>query len=126
MTEKVLLVEDEAKLARTVSLYLEQAGYQVVAVMDGADALPAFHREKPDLVILDLMLPNVDGWEICRLIRRSSGTPILMLTARSEETDRVVGLELGADDYVTKPFSPPRTCGTCACTPAPGARSSAA
>ena len=106
MTEKVLLVEDEAKLARTVSLYLEQAGYQVVAVMDGADALPAFHREKPDLVILDLMLPNVDGWEICRLIRRSSGSPILMLTARSEETDRVVGLEIGADDYVTKPFSP--------------------
>ena len=106
VTEKVLLIEDETKLSRTVSLYLEQAGYQVVAVFDGALALPAFQREQPDLVILDVMLPHVDGWAICRQIRRTSGVPILMLTARSEEIDRVVGLELGADDYVTKPFSP--------------------
>ena len=106
VSEKVLLIEDEAKLSRTVSLYLEQTGYQVVAVLDGSLALPAFQRERPDLVILDLMLPHVDGWEICRQIRRTSGVPILMLTARGEETDRVVGLELGADDYVTKPFSP--------------------
>lgn len=106
MAEKVLLVEDEAKLSRTVALYLDQSGYQVVAVLDGALALPAFQRERPDLVILDLMLPHVDGWEICRQIRRTSGVPILILTARGEETDRVVGLELGADDYVTKPFSP--------------------
>lgn len=106
MAEKVLLIEDEAKLARTVALYLEQAGYQVVAEQDGALALPTFRREHPDLVILDLMLPHVDGWEICTQIRRTSGVPIIMLTARSDETDRVVGLELGADDYVTKPFSP--------------------
>jgi two-component system alkaline phosphatase synthesis response regulator PhoP len=99
-------VEDETKIARTVRLYLEQAGYQVTVVQDGALALPAFRREQPALVLLDLMLPNVDGWEICRQIRRTSAVPIIMLTARSEETDRIVGLELGADDYVTKPFSP--------------------
>ena len=106
MSDKILVVEDEANIARTVRLYLEQAGYQVVIVEDGALALPAFRRERPDLVVLDLMLPHVDGWEICRLIRQSSGVPIIMLTARSEETDRIVGLELGADDYIAKPFSP--------------------
>lgn len=106
MADKILLVEDEARLARTVRLYLEQAGYEVAAVQDGALALPAFRRERPSLVILDLMLPNVDGWEICRQIRQTSATPIIMLTARTEEADRIVGLELGADDYVTKPFSP--------------------
>lgn len=102
----ILLIEDEAKIARTVRLYLEQASYRVVAVQDGALALPSFRHEHPDLVILDLMLPNVDGWEICRQIRQTSAVPIIMLTARSEEVDRIVGLELGADDYVTKPFSP--------------------
>lgn len=106
MADKILLVEDEAQLARTVRLYLEQAGYEVAAVVDGALALPAFRRERPSLVILDLMLPHVDGWEICRQIRQTSATPIIMLTARTEEADRIVGLELGADDYVTKPFSP--------------------
>ena len=106
MPDKILLVEDEAKIARTLRLYLEQAGYQVVAVADGALAMPAFRHERPALVILDLMLPHVDGWEICRQLRQASGVPIIMLTARSEETERIVGLELGADDYVTKPFSP--------------------
>ena len=106
MTDKVLVVEDEAKIARTLRLYLEQAGYLVVAIQDGAQALPAFRHERPDLVILDLLLPHTDGWEICRQIRRESGTPIIMLTARSEEADKLIGLELGADDYVTKPFSP--------------------
>ena len=106
MADKILLVEDEARLARTVRLYLEQAGYEVAAVEDGALALPAFRRERPNLIILDVMLPNVDGWEICRQVRQTSATPIIMLTARSEEADRIVGLELGADDYVTKPFSP--------------------
>ena len=106
MAEKLLLVEDESKIARTLRLYLEQAGYQVATVEDGALAMPAFRREQPNLVILDLMLPNVDGWELCRQMRQISAVPIIMLTARSEETDRVVGLELGADDYVTKPFSP--------------------
>lgn len=106
MTNKILLVEDDAQIARTLRLYLEQVGYQVIAIEDGALALPAFRREHPDLVILDLMLPHVDGWAICRQLRQSSGVPIIILTARTEETDRIVGLELGADDYVTKPFSP--------------------
>jgi DNA-binding response OmpR family regulator len=89
-----------------VRLYLEQAGYLVTVVEDGALALPAFRNEEPDLVILDLMLPHMDGYEICRRIRQMSGVPLIMLTARTEEPDRIVGLELGADDYVTKPFSP--------------------
>ena len=106
MADKILLIEDELKIARTVRLYLEQAGYQVITVTDGALALPSFRHEHPDLVLLDIMLPNVDGWEICRKLRAESGTPIIMLTAISEETDRILGLELGADDYITKPFSP--------------------
>jgi DNA-binding response OmpR family regulator len=103
---RILVVEDERKIARTVRLYLEQAGYLVTVVEDGALALPAFRNEEPDLVILDLMLPHMDGYEICRRIRQMSGVPLIMLTARTEEPDRIVGLELGADDYVTKPFSP--------------------
>ena len=106
MADKILIVEDEAHITRTLRLYLEQAGYQVVIIADGAQAMPAFRHEKPDLVILDLHLPHVDGWEICRQIRREGDTPIIMLTARSEESDKLIGLELGADDYVTKPFSP--------------------
>lgn len=94
------------KIARTVRLYLEQAGYAVTVVDDGAAALAAFRRELPNLVILDLMLPHVNGRDICRQIRQVSSVPIIMLTALTEETDRIVGLELGADDYVTKPFSP--------------------
>jgi two-component system alkaline phosphatase synthesis response regulator PhoP len=104
--DKILLIEDEVKIARTVRLYLEQAGYQVATVDDGALAMPAFRHEQPDLIILDLMLPHVDGWELCRQLRRESGVPIIMLTARNEETDRIIGLELGADDYIAKPFSP--------------------
>lgn len=106
MADKILIVEDEAHITRTLRLYLEQAGYLVVIIADGAQAMPAFRHEKPDLVILDLHLPHVDGWEICRQIRREGDTPIIMLTARSEESDKLIGLELGADDYVTKPFSP--------------------
>ena len=106
MADKILIVEDEAHITRTLRLYLEQAGYLVVIIADGAQAMPAFRHEKPDLVILDLHLPHVDGWEICRQIRREGDTPIIMLTARSEESDKLIGLELGAVDYVTKPFSP--------------------
>jgi len=106
LADKILVIEDEAHITRTLRLYLEQAGYQVVIISDGALAMPAFRHEKPDLVILDLHLPHVDGWEVCRQIRRESDTPIIMLTARSEESDKLIGLELGADDYVTKPFSP--------------------
>jgi DNA-binding response OmpR family regulator len=106
LVDKILVVEDEAQITRTLRLYLEQAGFQVVIIADGALAMPAFRHEKPDLVILDLHLPHVDGWEVCRQIRREADTPIIMLTARSEESDKLIGLELGADDYVTKPFSP--------------------
>ncbi len=106
MPEKILLIDDEAKITRTLKLYLEQAGYKTVSVQDGALAIPAFHHERPDLVILDILLPHQDGWEICRQIRSTSRVPIIMLTAQGEETDRIVGLELGADDYIAKPFSP--------------------
>lgn len=106
MPEKILLIDDESKITRTLKLYLEQAGYKTVSVQDGALAIPAFHHERPDLVILDILLPHQDGWEICRQIRSTSRVPIIMLTAQGEETDRIVGLELGADDYIAKPFSP--------------------
>ena len=106
MTDKILVVEDEVHITRTLRLYLEEAGYQVAIIADGALAMSAFQLEKPDLVILDLHLPHMDGWEICRQIRHAADTPIIMLTARSEESDKLIGLELGADDYVTKPFSP--------------------
>ncbi len=102
---KLLLVEDEVSIAEAVTVTLEAEGFQVAWVKDGADAVPAWERVRPDLVILDLMLPNVSGTEICRTLRSRSDVPIIMLTARDAEVDRVVGLELGADDYVTKPFS---------------------
>ncbi len=106
MGNKILVVEDEAKIARTLRLYLEQAGFVVTLSPTGSDALPSFRREHPDLVILDLGLPGMDGLDVAREIRREGNTPIIMLTARSEEADKLIGLELGADDYVTKPFSP--------------------
>jgi DNA-binding response OmpR family regulator len=102
----ILVVDDEREITEVVRRYLEQDGFRVVSASDGRDALTAFQREKPHLVILDLMLPEVDGWEVARQIRAAGGTPIIMLTARSEEVDRLLGLGLGADDYVTKPFSP--------------------
>jgi two-component system alkaline phosphatase synthesis response regulator PhoP len=106
MTRKILVVEDEGKIARLVRLYLEEAGYAVVVVDDGAQAMPAYRHERPDLVVLDLNLPNVDGLDVARALRRESDVPLIMLTARTEETDRLIGLETGADDYITKPFSP--------------------
>lgn len=106
MSEKILIVEDEARIVRTLRLYLEQAGFDVAAVYDGAQALPAFRRERPALVLLDLNLPGADGLDICRALKRESDVPIIMVTARIEEADRLVGLELGADDYIVKPFSP--------------------
>lgn len=102
----VLVIEDEESITQLVRLYLEQLGARVLAAEDGAAGLALFERDRPDLIILDLMLPELDGWEVCQRIRRTSSTPILMLTARRTEDDRVRGLELGADDYVTKPFSP--------------------
>ena len=103
--EKILIVEDEKHLVKVLKYNLEKAGYRVLVVHDGQSALTSFKKEIPDMVILDIMLPKLDGFEICKEIRRESKVPILMLTARKEEVDRVLGLELGADDYVTKPFS---------------------
>ncbi len=106
MTDLILVVEDEPKIAKLARDYLERGGYRVLAVGDGATALAAFRRDQPDLVVLDLNLPGMDGLDVCRAIRRESDVPIIMLTARVEELDRLIGLELGADDYITKPFSP--------------------
>jgi DNA-binding response OmpR family regulator len=102
---RILIVEDEPTLAQALRYNLEREGYRVTLASQGQEALDAFHLRHPDLVILDLILPDMDGLEVCRALRRHSSVPILILTARGEETDRVVGLELGADDYMVKPFS---------------------
>ena len=104
--KKVLVVEDEAKIASLVRDYLEHAGFDVVTSRDGDEALAQARRSRPDLVVLDLGLPGRDGLDVARALRSFSSVPIVMLTARGEEADRIVGLELGADDYVVKPFSP--------------------
>ena len=103
---KILVIEDEANIVRLIQLYLEQSEYTVLSASDGIAGLELHAREHPDLVILDLMLPGLDGMEVCRRIRAWANTPILMLTARQGEEDRVAGLEMGADDYLVKPFSP--------------------
>jgi DNA-binding response OmpR family regulator len=102
----VLVVDDERNIVELVRLYLEKEGFNVVVASDGEQALVQYERTGPDLVVLDLMLPKMDGFEVCRELRRRGDVPILMLTARSEDVDAIVGLELGADDYVTKPFNP--------------------
>lgn len=101
----ILVVDDEPKVARLARDYLEKNGFRVTTAADGQSALTIARREKPDLIILDLMLPQIDGREVCRILRRESDVPIIMLTALSEEIDQVTGLEIGADDYITKPFS---------------------
>ena len=104
--KRILVVEDEAKIARIVKDYLENSGYRVTILSHGNDALPQVQKSMPDLIILDIMLPGKDGMEICREIRKTSNVPIIMLTAKVEEIDRLIGLEIGADDYICKPFSP--------------------
>lgn len=104
--KQILVVEDERKIAQLVKDYLENAGYQVLVLFHGDDVIPQYQKSRPDLIILDIMLPGKDGIEICREIRKSSTVPIIMLTAKVEEIDRLIGLELGADDYICKPFSP--------------------
>jgi DNA-binding response OmpR family regulator len=104
--QSVLVVEDEASIASFVSLYLKNAGYDVSTAASGSEALSSLERSQPSLVVLDLMLPDIDGIEICRRIRQKSDLPILMLTARDEDVDKIIGLEVGADDYMTKPFNP--------------------
>ena len=106
MSQKILVIEDEDGIIHLINLYLKDAGFTVVVAKDGADGLALHAREHPDLVILDIMLPAIDGFEVCRRIRAWSNTPILMLTARGDEENRISGLELGADDYLVKPFSP--------------------
>jgi two-component system, OmpR family, alkaline phosphatase synthesis response regulator PhoP len=104
--QKILVVDDEPQIVKVIKAYLEKAGFAVITAADGKAALAAFQHEKPDFLILDLNLPGMDGLDVCKTIRRDSNIPILMLTARVEEADRLIGLELGADDYVLKPFSP--------------------
>jgi two-component system alkaline phosphatase synthesis response regulator PhoP len=106
MNETILVVDDEPKILKLAGDYLERGGFRVVTAAEGTTALATARRERPDLVVLDLNLPGTDGLDICRALRRESDVPIIMLTARVEETDRLIGLELGADDYITKPFSP--------------------
>ena len=105
MSQKVLVVEDEVTLLETLVYNLQRQGYEVVSAQDGYEALEIAREEKPDLLLLDIMLPGLDGFEVCRILRKEMSIPILMLTARDEEVDKVVGLEVGADDYLTKPFS---------------------
>jgi two-component system alkaline phosphatase synthesis response regulator PhoP len=106
MNETILVVDDEPKIVKQARDYLERGGFRVVTAADGKTALTVARHERPDLIVLDLNLPGMDGLDVCRTLRRESEVPIIMLTARVEETDRLIGLELGADDYITKPFSP--------------------
>lgn len=106
MAKTILIVDDEERLLRLVQAYLEQEGFRILTAKDGHEALASARAEKPDLIVLDLMMPVMDGFEFLRRYRQEAQTPVVLLTARVEETDKVVGLELGADDYVTKPFSP--------------------
>lgn len=103
--QQILVVEDEENLAEALKFNLERQGYQVIVKSNGYDALNVLQQESPHLIVLDVMLPGLDGFEVCRRVRTTSNVPILMLTARGEEVDRVLGLEIGADDYLTKPFS---------------------
>jgi len=105
MAEKVLIVEDETVLRETLRYNLQRQGYEVHTAADGRSALQVARQEHPDLILLDVMLPGLDGFEVCRILRQEMSVPVLMLTAKTEEVDKVVGLELGADDYITKPFS---------------------
>ena len=104
--KKVLVVDDDVKTVELVRLYLDRDGYQVLTAYNGVEALRLAHENYPDLIVLDLMLPDIDGLEVCRTLRRESDVPIIMLTARTTDQDKLTGLDLGADDYITKPFSP--------------------
>jgi DNA-binding response OmpR family regulator len=106
MSAKILVADDEQNIVQLLGLYLRKEGYEVVAASDGRQALDRFATESPDLVLLDLMMPELGGVEVCAEIRKGSNVPVIMLTARSDDVDKIVGLEMGADDYITKPFSP--------------------
>ena len=102
--KKIMIVDDDTNICELLRLYIEKGGYETVIANTGVQAIKKFETEKPDLILLDIMLPELDGWQVCREIRKTSETPIIMLTAKGEVFDKVLGLELGADDYVTKPF----------------------
>ncbi len=104
--EKILVVDDEANIVDLARMYLERDGFQVCEASDGVQALQEIKQQKPDLIVLDIMLPEIDGFEVCQRVRAESEVPIIMLTARDDDVDKIVGLELGADDYMTKPFNP--------------------
>jgi two-component system alkaline phosphatase synthesis response regulator PhoP len=105
-SSKILLVDDEPKVCDLIRAYLEKDGYEVIIAADGVEAIEQVQRHKPDLILLDLNLPELDGLEVCRTVRKQSNVPIIMVTARDDEVDKIVGLKIGADDYITKPFSP--------------------
>jgi DNA-binding response OmpR family regulator len=106
MPAKILVADDEANIVKLLRMYLREEGYDIVTARDGRDAIERFRAEDPDLVLLDLMMPELGGFEVCTEIRKSSDVPVIMLTARSDDVDKIVGLEMGADDYITKPFNP--------------------
>lgn len=106
MAAKILIVDDEANIRDLATLYLQKEGYEAIGAVDGEEALVRFRETNPSLVVLDVMMPGMDGFQVCREIRKESDTAILMLTARNEDIDKIVGLEIGADDYMTKPFNP--------------------
>ena len=106
MPSTILVADDEKHIVQLIKLYLSNEGYQVETAADGQEALEKARRLRPDLMVLDLMMPRMDGWEVCRRLRKESNVPVIMLTARTDDVDKIVGLELGADDYVTKPFNP--------------------
>jgi two-component system KDP operon response regulator KdpE len=105
MSDKLLIIEDDVDLVKALDLYLSRAGYTVIAALNGLEGLQKLYNERPDIVVLDIAMPKMDGWEVCRRIRDMSEVPILVLSARAQEDERVKGLKLGADDYVVKPFS---------------------
>ncbi|MCC6238661.1 MAG: response regulator transcription factor [Dehalococcoidia bacterium] len=106
MPGRILVADDESNIVQLLRLYLREAGYEVVAAHDGREALERFRADSPDLVLLDIMMPELGGFEVCQEIRKTSDVPVIMLTARTDDVDKIVGLEMGADDYVTKPFNP--------------------
>lgn len=106
MSNKILIADDEKNIVELAKLYLERDGFVTVCAYDGEEAISVFAKESPELIILDIMMPKIDGWQVCREIRKTSQIPIIMLTAKSDTFDKVLGLELGADDYMTKPFEP--------------------
>ena len=108
MNKKALIVEDDVNIAELLKIYLQKDGFDTENAYDGEKALEVFETFRPDIVLLDIMLPKMDGWQVCREIRKTARTPIIMLTAKGESMDKVSGLEMGADDYITKPFDPDR------------------